>query len=497
MIDKGVWRHVKRRNIPPKRTLVSSRWVLVIKGDGRYRSRLVARGYTQIPGVDFTENYAPVMQDATLRLLLMMWAKNGYDSMVFDVETAFLYGELEEEVYMEIPDGYKECGYEIQDDECLQLLQAIYGLVQAARQWWKKFMTLLEDNGFKRRQADPCLAKKIDKNGKVYLGVHVDDASCVGDKLAIREALTSLKEKVSIKELGPFSKYLGCEVLQEGDKVWITQPSLIKKIEEKFTTKIGTRTYDTPAIPGTSLQRTKDDNDKLDVDDHKNFRSGVGMLLYLVKNSRPDIANAVRELTKVMDKPNKDHEKALYRAIRYVLDTKYKSLCFDTSWKSTSEKWILGAYSDSTYASDPDKKVSVTGFIITLEGMLLSWKSRSQKSVTLSSTEAEYVAASETCQEIISLKQLMEFMSIKVELPIKIRVDNVGAIYLANNQTMGQRTRHVNIRYHYVRQYIEDGIIIIEFVRSEGNKADAWTKNLDGETFHKHTESYVTTYQVK
>ena len=358
-------------------------------------------------------------------------------------------------------------------------------------------MTLLEDNGFKRSQADPCLAKKIDKNGKVYLGVHVDDASCVGDKLAIREALTSLKEKVSIKELGPFSKYLGCEVLQEGDKVWITQPSLIKKIEEKFTTKIGTRTYDTPAIPGTSLQRTKDDNDKLDVDDHKNFRSGVGMLLYLVKNSRPDIANAVRELTKVMDKPNKDHEKALYRAIRYVLDTKYKSLCFDTSWKSTSDKWILGAYSDSTYASDPDKKVSVTGFIITLEGMLLSWKSRSQKSVTLSSTEAEYVAVSETCQEIIAIKQIIKFLDIEIKLPIEIKVDNVGAIYLANNQMMGQRTRHVNIRFHYVRQYIEDGIIIIEFVRSEDNQADTWTKNLDGETYHKHVDNYVTTRPSK
>ena len=495
MNKKKVWRHRKKQDIPQGRTLVSSRWVFVIKKDSTYRARLVARGYTQIPGVDYTENYAPVMQDATLRLLLMLWAKNGLDSMVFDVETAFLYGELEEEIFMKVPEGYRECGYEIGDDEILELLMAIYGLIQAARQWWKKFMTLLEGIGFVRSLADPCLVKRTDKKTghTIYLGVHVDDASCIGNGKAIEKALDELKTKLTIKELGTFNKYLGCEIIRKWNKVWITQEPLIKKLESKFKTKVmDLPISEVPATPGTSLQRTKNDEEALGPEEHKEFRSGVGILLYLVKNSRPDIANATRELTKVMDKPNTLHLQALYKAMKYVMDTKDKSICFDTNWDKVDKNWELGSYSDSTYASDPDRKISVTGYLILLEGMLLAWKSRGQKSVTLSSTEAEYVAASETCQEMMAILQIIDFMDIKIKYPMTVKVDNVGAIYLANNQTVNGRTRHVNIRYHFVRQLIEDGTVKVEFVRSKENKADAWTKNLDANLFHKHVDSYVT-----
>ena len=500
MNNKKVWRHKNKSEIPQGRTLVSSRWVFVIKKDNTYRARLVARGYTQIPGVDYTENYAPVMQDATLRLLLMLWAKNNLESMVFDVETAFLYGELEEEIFMRVPEGYRECGYKISEDEVLELLMAIYGLIQAARQWWKKFMTLLEDIGFERSLADPCLVKRENKTtGKIiYLGVHVDDASCIGNGTEIKKALEELKTKLTIKELGTFDKYLGCEVIRKDEKVWITQNALIKKLETKFGPKImHLPIFEVPATAGTCLQRTKDEDEILDEEEHKNFRSGVGILLYLVKNSRPDIANAVRELTKVMDKPNTAHLQALYKTLKYVVDTKNRSICFDTNWKNVESNWELGSYSDSTYASDPDKKVSVTGYIILLEGMLLAWKSRGQKSVTLSSTEAEYVAASETCQEMMAILQIIEFLDIKIKYPMIVRIDNVGAIYLANNQTVNGRTRHVNIRYHFVRQLIEDGTVKVEFVRSKENKADAWTKNLDANLFHKHVDSYVTEFPSK
>jgi hypothetical protein len=198
--------------------------VFAIKSDGRYRARLVARGFSQVPGLDFTENFAPVMQDATLCVMLMIWAMQGYDSAVFDVETAFLYGKLDEEIYMKVPEGYKECGFNIDDDEVLELLQAIYGLVQAARQWWKCFMTLLEGIGCERRLADPCLVKRIDKNQRIYVGIHVDDASCVGHTKAIEVVMNQLKERISVKILGSFSTYLGCEIVRKDKKVWITQP---------------------------------------------------------------------------------------------------------------------------------------------------------------------------------------------------------------------------------------------------------------------------------
>ena len=194
-----------------------------------------------------------------------------------------------------------------------------------------------------------------------------------------------------------------------------------------------------------------------------------------------------------MEKPNTAHLQALYRTLKYVVDTKNRSICFDTNWKNVEANWELGSYSDSTYASDPDKKVSVTGYIILLEGMLLAWKSRGQKSVTLSSAEAEYVVALETYQEMMAILQIIEFLDIKIKYPMNMRIDNVGAIYLANNG----RTHRVNIHYHFVRQLIEDGTVKVEFVRSKENKADAWTKNLDASLFHKHVDSFVTEFPSK
>jgi hypothetical protein len=153
--------------------------------------------------------------------------------------------------------------------------------------------------------------------------------------------------------------------------------------------------------------------------------------------------------------------------------------------------WEMMAYCDSDYAGDKDGRKSISGFVIYIQGCLISWKSRSQKSVTLSSTEAEYVAISEMCAEVMFLKQVLEFLKIKVTLPIIVRVDNVGAIYLAQNAVSGPRMKHVDVRYHFVRDYIEDGMVKIVFVKSEDNDSDIYTKNLGEELFYKHSGKYI------
>jgi hypothetical protein len=207
--------------------------------------------------------------------------------------------------------------------------------------------------------------------------------------------------------------------------------------------------------------------------------------------------NECRFNIEVMEKPNEDHKRVLLCVIKYVSDKKDKAICMNTTMELANKEWILASYSDFTYTSDPDKKTSVTGYIILLQGMNLAWKSHGQKSVTLSSIEAEYVAGSETCQEMIRIMQILKFMDMKIKFPMEIKIDNVGAIYLTNNQTTGGRTRHVNIRYHFVHQYVEDGMIKINFVHSEDNKVDAWTKNLSTELYHKHVDDYVTTFPHK
>ena len=211
------------------------------------------------------------------------------------------------------------------------------------------------------------------------------------------------------------------------------------------------------------------------------------MLLYLVKFSRPDISNSVRELVKAMDKSTEGHYKSLLRAIKYVLTTEDMGLTYDSGiLVNFKGLWKIEAYSDSDFAGDRDSRLSVTGFSIFIGNCLVSWKSRSQKTVTLSSTEAEYVAVSEVCMEILFIRQILEFLKIKIDYPVTVFCDNIGAIFLGYNDKNSKRTKHVDIRHHYVRQYVEDGTVKIIFVRSEENSADTYTKNTTGATFKKH-----------
>jgi hypothetical protein len=209
-----------------------------------------------------------------------------------------------------------------------------------------------------------------------------------------------------------------------------------------------------------------------------------------MKHSRPDIANSVREASKVMDGATKSHWKYLVRIIGYVLGTKDKKLQFTIKGTKMKELEVM-AYCDSDFAGDKDTRRSVAGYAVYLQGCLVSWKSKSQKSVTLSSSEAEYVAISEVTKDVMFIKQILEFIGETIKLPIVIKVDNIGAIYMAENQTSNSQTKHVNTRYHFVREHIEDGIIQVEFVKSEENDSDIFTKNLGRELFHKHNKKFM------
>jgi hypothetical protein len=212
------------------------------------------------------------------------------------------------------------------------------------------------------------------------------------------------------------------------------------------------------------------------------------MLLFLVKHSRPDIANPVRELSKCMDGATRAAVKELYRVIKFTLDTKDYGLLLKPK-KPDGPNWDMVMYTDSDYAGDKDSQISVTGFILFLCGVAISWKSKGQKSVTLSLSEAEFVALSEGAKDIKFVVQVLLSMGIPVKLPIIVRVDNVGAIFMAKNVTTSTRTRHV--RYHFVREFVEDGFIKIIFVRTTENTADIFTKNVTGDLYDTHTSGFL------
>jgi hypothetical protein len=333
-----------------------------------------------------------------------------------------------------------------------------------------------------------------DHNGVVYVGIWVDDSLIVGHTAAIEATVKDLQETgFKLKTDGTLEDYLSCNITFDKDKKngWIHQPHLLQKIEKKFWPQVKKlKRYETPASTNVRILRNPDV--KVELAQHKEYRSGVGMLLYLVKHTRPDIANAVRELSKVLDGPSPDAYKEMLRCIKYVIDTKHLALRLSPRLDDDSTQWSMLAYSDSDWANDPETRISVTGFILYLCGVPISWKSKSKKSVSLSSSEAEFYAMSETAKEIKFVYQVLQSMGIEVRLPIIIRVDNIGAIFMAENMAVSQRTKHIDTRARFINEFVEDEFLRIIFVRSADNDADLYTKNLGGELHGKHASKNVT-----
>ncbi len=471
--------------MPKGHRCVKSKWVFDIKRNGLFKVRLVACGYSQIPGVDFTESFAPVINDVSWRILLIIKMLMKYEAKIVDVETAFLFGDLEEEVYM-------TCKEVHDDDEVLLLIHSIYGLVQSARQYYIKFKQKLNKIGFIGGYPDPCLLMRKTENGTVFIAVWVDDSLMIGDKAAIDGAVEDLqKEGFKLKIEGTLEDYLSCEITFNKDETvgWIHQPHLITKLEKHFGDLVKKmHPYKTPSAPGEIISRKTDTI--VSKEDHGNYRSGVGML-YLVKHTRPDIANAVRELSKALDTPSPCAYKSMLRIVKFVLDTRSLAIRIKPIPIGEELQWEIVAFSDSDFAGDKETRISVAGFVLYLMGVPISWKSKGMKSVTLSSTEAEYVALSEAAKEVKFVYQVLRSLGLNVKLPIVIRVDNNGAIFMSENVTVSQRTKHVDIKFKFVQEFVFDGFIQIIFVKTKENDADLFTKNLGGELHHCHARKLI------
>ena len=484
MSQHKVWMKMNKKDIPKGRTLVKCKWVFEIKRNGVFRARLVACGYSQIPGIDFNEIYSPVINDSTFKILIVIILVLRYYSMLIDIETAFLHGDLAEQIYMQCPEGVGD-----PKSECVKLLKTIYGLAQSSREFFKKMVTVLKEIGFNQNQAEPCLLKRENKKGITIIGLYIDDCLIAGDKMAVRESINDIKKVFSVKETDNLEDYLSCQILfdKERKKAWIGQPHMIKKLDKTFNQYIKHgKTYSTPGTPNHVLVRPKDNDPLVEDWERDLYRTGVGMLLYLVKHSRPDIANAVRELSKLNDGVTRAAMKELFRVIKYVLDTRQLGLKIEPDL--TLALWTIVAFSDSDWAGDKDTRLSTSGFIIFWMGVPIVWRSKAQRVVALSSSEAEYYALSEAAKEVKFIAQTAISMGLKVQLPIVVRVDNIGAIFMAENITATSRTRHVDLRYRFIKQFQDDGFLRIVFVKTEENCSDLMTKNVKGELNEKHSK---------
>jgi hypothetical protein len=315
----------------------------------------------------------------------------------------------------------------------------------------------------------------------------------VGKEMQIQELIVALKENgFNLKIEYNLTDYLSCRVIEDVkmNRILILQPHLINNLQAKFGEEVvNKRTYRTPGTPRFKIVRPDDEADLIDMNLQSRYRSGVGMLLYLTKYSRPDLCNVVRELSKCMDKATMGTYLEMLRVIKFVIDTKH--FCLRIQPVRKLKNWSLHVFCDSDWAGDSETRISVTGFIVYLMNVPVCWRSKAQRGVTLSSSEAEYVAISEAVKEIKFIYYLLQGIGIEIELPIIVKTDNIGAMFMAQNASSGVRTRHVDTRYHYIRENVEDGIIKIEFVRSIDNDSDIFTKNVNQEIYEKHVKNFL------
>ena len=490
MKRRNVWKLILRKNVPKDRRLIGCKWVFKKKKNGVYRARLVALGYSQIPGVDYTENFAPVVDDVTFRLVLIWAWLCGLEGEVIDIETAFLYGDLEQEIYMTVPEGLQYFE-EVTDDMCARLLATIYGLVQAARQFWKKLTkTLVDKMGFERSLADPCLlVKHHQKYGPIAFCTYVDDGALFGTPEGKSWFKGELRKYFSTKEANELTEYVGVDIIPTDKGYLLRQDDLIARLEKDFSQSCkDLKSCESPMKPNYTVMRPTEEDDLISSIDQKKYRSGVGSLNYLVKHTRPDLSNAVRELSKVLDGATEQHMRDMYRAIKYVLDTRKYGLPIEPTHipVEPTHNWIIDVWCDSDWAGDKDTRRSVSGCEIYVNGVLVHKKSRLQKTVSLSSCEAEYIAFGEAGSEALYIRNVVESMGVTIQYPIKMYMDNQGAIFLAYNESTA-RTKHIDVRHHFMRELTEGPNPIMEviYVPSNLNKADVYTKNVPVHIFKK------------
>ena len=436
--------------LPQGRTVVKCRWVFKIKpGHGevaqRYKTRLVAKGYTQRHGFDYHDTFSPVVKYASLRSVLALVASQDLEIIQLDVKTAFLYGSLHEEIYMEQPEGFVESGRE---SAVCRLNKCIYGLKQAPRVWNQKFNEFLIKFGLTRSTADPCVYHRRQEEEVTIVVTFVDDGLvCSNKKYSLINIFQYLQENFEMRSFSA-DRFLGLNIIRDREqrRLYLTQPHFITKTLERFNMAQG-NPLSIPSDPGTRLTSQMSPSDEAQVKrmEAVPYREAVGCLMYITTTTRPEIAFAVGQVSKFCQSPGAAHWNAVKRIFSYLAGTINHGLCFGGGSPNIS------GYTDADYAGDKDNFRSTTGFIFMLHGGPVSWSSRRQTCTALSTTESEFVAACETSKEGVWLTRLMEDIRGVKSGPMPLYCDNEAAIRLVKNPEFHQRTKHIDVKYYFIR----------------------------------------------
>lgn len=464
--DNNTWTIIDRTEKKP----ITCKWVFSTKKnkDGqveRYKARLCARGFTQVKDLDYKETFSPTTRYDSIRLLLSVAAREDFQIEQFDVKTAFLYGDLAEEIYMEVPEGV-----EVEASKVCKLNKSLYGLKQASRCWNQKFNSFLFTYGFKACNADNCVFIGYFNNVKVLLILYVDDGLLLSKNKEIMSIiLNDLGNNFEIKRL-TVNSFVGMEITKTSHGIIVNQINYIEDLINKYNMSEA-KGCGTPA--DVNVQLSKNQND---CDTKFPYREVVGALLFLSSVSRPDISFAVNLVSRYVSNPGKAHVNAVKRIIRYLICTKTLSIVYHTNTE-------LVGYSDSDFAGDVDSRKSTTGYLFLMNGGPVTWASRKQNTIALSTTESEYMAACDAAKEILWIKQFLLDIG-ESQNSVILNIDNQSAIKLIKNPVFHKRSKHIDVRYNFIREKVEQNIIEIKYVESSCQLADFLTKALPFQKFN-------------
>lgn len=464
-------------DLPQDRKAINCKWVFKTKrgADGhiiRYKARLVIKGYAQTQGIDYEETYSPVVRYTSLRYLMSLAVQYDLDIEHLDFVTAFLQGELDEEIYMVQPKEFA------QNSKVCRLKKAIYGLKQASRQWNKKLDLAMKDIRFQQSTLDPCVYFMINGQKRTYVAVYVDDSMLFSNDDPIKRLVkTQLARRFQMKDLGEAQFCIGIRISRDRQNgiIYLDQKRHILDLLAKFNMK-DCNPVATPADPNQKLSKSMSPKTSMERDEMKNipYQEAVGGILYIAQCTRPDITFAVNSVSRFNNDPGKPHWEAVKRILRYLKGTMDAKLTY-----SRDENLKILGYCDADWASDEDERRSCTGYVFIRQGGAISWNSKRQPTVALSSAEAEYMALSSAVQEVLWLRQFeMNLHSMDSSESTNILCDNNSAIDLSNTNGYNARTKHIDIRHHFIRQVIQDKDVTLEHISTEEMVADVFTKPL-------------------
>lgn len=503
--DLKVWNLVPRSKLPPGVNAFPPKWVYKTKTDEagniiQRKGRVTLKGFLQKAGKDYFEVFARTGSYKTKRVGLSLTAKWDHELHQMDVPTAFLWADVEEDIFMEIPEGYREG----KEGFVCHLKKSLYGLKQAPRNWYLLVSKFITSIGFKATVSDPCLFFRRSSSGRlILLFLFVDDfqISFHRDDTAEWNALKAqLVKRFNTKDLGESTWILGMHIRRDRNQRTITlnQELYVTKALEKYGLA-ECKIVDTPEAVGLAHAEPTEEQKK--PADRQRFMEITGTLMYAAIATRPDIAHAVHYLASNMLAPTQLHMTAAERVLRYLAGTKEVGLIFgsrngdtvgDSRGRQTHGQIDICAYSDADWANGKADRKSVTGWVAKLNGDPISWASKKQRTVALSTCEAELYAKAAAIQEILWLRGLMKELGLNTQTGSTVHGDNQSAISVAKNGVRSDRTKHVDVKYHFVTEAVENGEVVLKWVSTHDQQADIFTKALPTPAFHHFRKQLMT-----